>query len=206
MPLVDQYCVSCHNERLKSGELALAGVDLSDVARNAPVLEKVVRKLRGGTMPPEGRPRPDKATLDAFVAGSRARSTAHAAAQPNPGRVASRRLNRAEYVNAIYDLLGLEVNGAELLPSDMAGFGFDNNADVLSITPALMARYIAAATKISRLAVGSPDNPPDHPGLQGRVREPQDLRASEDMPFATHGGLAVRHTFPLDGEYVFRSG
>ena len=152
-PLVDQYCVGCHNERLKSGELVLAGVDLTDAARNAAVMEKVARKLRGGSMPPEGRPRPDKATLDAFINGLESALDRHAASAPDPGRVASRRLNRAEYVNAVYDLLGLEVNGAELLPSDMAGFGFDNNADVLSITPSLMTRYIAAATKISRTAV-----------------------------------------------------
>ena len=202
-PLVDQYCVGCHNERLKSGELLLAGVDLTDVARNAAVMEKVARKLRGGTMPPEGRPRPDKPTMDAFIAGLEGALDRHAAAQPNPGRVASRRLNRAEYVNSIYDLLGLEVNGAELLPSDMAGFGFDNNADVLSITPALMTRYIAAATKISRTAVGSPEIRPITQvykvGFESRA-----LRANEDMPFATSGGLAVRHGFPLDGEYEFR--
>ena len=202
-PLVDQYCVGCHNERLKSGELLLAGVDLTDVARNAAVMEKVARKLRGGSMPPEGRPRPYKPTMDAFIAGLETALDRHAASAPNPGRVASRRLNRAEYVNAIYDLLGLEVNGAELLPSDMAGFGFDNNADVLSITPALMSRYIAAATKISRIAVGSPDVRPITQvykvGFESRA-----LRANEDMPFATVGGLAVRHAFPLDGEYVFR--
>ena len=202
-PLVDQYCVGCHNDRLKSGELTLAGVDLSDVARNAPVMEKVARKLRGGTMPPEGRPRPDKATMDAFVAGLESALDRHAAAQPNPGRVASRRLNRAEYVNAVYDLLGLEVNGAELLPSDMAGFGFDNNADVLSVTPSLMTRYIAAATKISRTAVGSPDIRPITQVYKVGF-ESRNLRASEDMPFATNGGLAVRHAFPLDGEYEFR--
>ena len=116
----------------------------------------------------------------------------------------SRRLNRAEYVNAVYDLLGLEVNGAELLPSDMAGFGFDNNADVLSITPALMARYITAATKISRVAVATPDNRPAHRIYKVEIGTRQDARMGEDMPFAAFGGLAVRHTFPLDGEYAFQ--
>ena len=124
------------------------------------MLEKIVRKLRAGLMPPEGRPRPDAATLDHFASSLEAALDRVAALAPNPGRVASHRLNRAEYVNAVHDLLALDVDGAALLPSDMAGFGFDNNADVLSITPALMARYITAATKISRLAVASPDNRP----------------------------------------------
>ena len=202
-PLIDQYCVGCHNERVKSGELVLANLDLTDVARNAPTLENVARKLRGGTMPPEGRPRPDKATMEAFIAGLETSLDRHAAAVPNPGRVASRRLNRAEYVNAVYDLLGLEVNGAELLPSDMAGFGFDNNADVLAITPSLMTRYIAAAPKISRTAVGSPDIRPITQVYKVGF-ETRNLRASEDMPFASNGGLAVRHAFPLDGEYLFK--
>jgi hypothetical protein len=202
-PLVEQYCTGCHNDRVKSGELILTGVDLTDVVRNAPVMEKVARKLRGGTMPPEGSRRPDKATMDAFIAQLETALDRHAAAAPNPGRVASRRLNRAEYVNAIYDLLGLEVNGAELLPSDMAGFGFDNNADVLSITPSLMTRYIAAATKISRTAVGSPEIRPITQVYKVGF-ESRSLRASEDMPFATSGGLAIRHAFPLDGEYEFR--
>jgi mono/diheme cytochrome c family protein len=199
----DQYCIGCHNDRLKSGELSLAGVDPSNPARHGAVLEKVARKLRGGTMPPEGSRRPDKATLDAFIASIETGLDREAAAHPNPGRVASRRLNRAEYVNAINDLLALEVNGAELLPSDMAGFGFDNNADVLSITPSLMSRYIAAATKISRVAIGSPDNRPVTQVYKVGF-EDRSARTSEDMPFATRAGLAVRHPFPLDGEYLFK--
>ena len=158
--LLDRYCVTCHNARLQTAGLALDRVDLAQVAVNAEVLEKVVHKLRTGQMPPEGRPRPDDAVVDAFATSLETALDRAAADRPNPGRVASRRLNRLEYVNVIEDLLGLEVNGEELLPSDMAGFGFDNNADVLSITPSLMARYIAAATKISRAAIGSPDNRP----------------------------------------------
>ena len=202
-PLLQQYCVGCHNDRLKSGELSLAGVDPNDVNAHGPLLEKVVRKLRGGTMPPEGRPRPDKAVMEAFITSIETSLDRAAAARPNPGRVASRRLNRAEYVNAIRDLIGLDVNGAELLPSDMAGFGFDNNADVLSITPSLMSRYIAAATKISRLAVASPDNRPLMQVYKVGF-EDRSARSGEDMPFGTRGGLAVRHNFPLDGEYVFK--
>ena len=183
-------------------ETGCKSTDLAQVAVNAEVLEKVVHKLRTGQMPPEGRPRPDDAVVDAFAPSLETALDRAAADRPNPGRVASRRLNRLEYVNVIEDLLGLEVNGEELLPSDMAGFGFDNNADVLSITPSLMARYIAAATKVSRAAIGSPDNRPVMQLYQVGF-ERRDARAGEEMPFGTHGGLAVRHHFPLDGDYVF---
>ena len=195
--------MTCHNDRLKSGELVLTGVDATDARQHAAVLEKVVRKLRGGTMPPAGSPRPDAATLDAFIASVETALDRAAAEAPNPGRVVSRRMNRSEYVNVVRDLLDLEVDGSELLPSDMAGFGFDNNADVLSMTPALMSRYIAAATKISRLAVASPDNRPIMQVYKVGF-ENRSARASDDLPFATRGGLAVRHAFPLDGEYVFK--
>lgn len=199
--LLDQYCVTCHNQRLKTGNLVLATVDLNNVGAHAESLEKVVRKLRMGQMPPDGSRRPDEATLKTFVASLEAALDRAGAAAPNPGRVASRRLNRAEYVNAVYDLLGLQVDGTELLPSDMAGFGFDNNAEVLSITPALMTRYISAATKISRTAMASPDNRPVTQVYKVGF-ERRDQRAGDDLPFATRGGLAVHHTFPLDGEYV----
>ena len=200
--LFDRYCVTCHNQRLQTGGLALDGVDPARAAAHAPILEKVVHKLRTGQMPPEGRPRPDRTAVEAFVVSLERALDRAAAADPDPGRVASRRLNRVEYVNAVEDLLGLEINGEELLPSDMAGFGFDNNADVLSITPGLMARYMAAATKISRAAVGSPDIRPVMQVYEVGY-ERRDVRAGEDLPFATRGGLAVRHHFPLDGEYVF---
>ena len=200
--LLDRYCVTCHNERLQTAGLLLDLLDIEQVGANARVLEKVVHKLRSGQMPPEGRPRPDEATIEALATSLETALDRVAAAAPNPGRVASRRLNRLEYVNAIGDLLALEIDGDELLPSDMAGFGFDNNADVLSITPSLMERYIAAATKISRAAVGSPDiRPVTQVYTVGFER--RDIRINEDMPFSTHGGLAVRHNFPLDGEYVF---
>ena len=199
--LLDRYCVTCHNERLQTAELMLDRVDLTQVAANAEVLEQVVHKLRSGQMPPEGRPQPDKAAVEVFTTALETALDRAAADRLNPGRVASRRMNRLEYVNAIEDLLALEINGDELLPSDMAGFGFDNNADVLAITPALMARYIAAATKISRAAVGSPDTRPVMQLYQVGF-ERRDVRAGEEMPFATHGGLAVRHHFPLDGDYV----
>jgi len=165
--------------------------------------ETVVPRLGGGFLPPEGGPRPDTATLDAFAGSLETVLDRAAALAPNPGRVASHRLNRAEYVNTIHDLLALDVDGTSLLPSDMAGFGFDNNADVLAITPALMSRYITAATKISRLAVASPDNRTTMQVYKMEFGTRQDARMSEDMPFATHGGMAVRHAFPLDGTYTF---
>ena len=204
--LFRQYCVGCHNERMKGsyGNLSLEGIDAGDVAGHVETLEKVVRKLRKGQMPPEGRPRPDAATLDAFIASLESSLDRLAEQEPRPGRVVSRRLNRAEYVNAVYDLLGVEVNGAELLPSDMAGFGFDNNADVLSITPALMARYITAATKISRVALATANNRPATIQYKVEIGTRQDARMGEAMGFATFGGVVARHTFPLDGEYAFQ--
>jgi mono/diheme cytochrome c family protein len=205
-PLLRQYCVGCHNERMKGnfGNLSLEGLDPSAVSGHTETLEKVVRKIRKGLMPPPGRPRPDAATLDAFVSSLENALDRTAEREPNPGRVISRRLNRVEYVNAIYDLLGLEVNGSELLPSDMAGFGFDNNADVLSITPGLMSRYITAATKISRVALATPDNRAATNIYKVEIGTWQDSRMSEDMGFATFGGLVAKHTFPLDGEYAFQ--
>jgi mono/diheme cytochrome c family protein len=206
--LLDQYCVTCHNDKLKTSGLSLAGVapgDPSSAATAKPeVFEKVVRKLRSRQMPPEGSPRPDQATIDRFAATLENALDRAAVALPNPGRVASHRLNRAEYVNVIHDLLAVDIDGTELLPSDMAGFGFDNNADVLSITPGLLARYMSAATKVSRIAVGSPDNRPMTQVYRVEFGTKQDQRLDEDMPFSTHGGLAVHHTFPLDGEYVFK--
>ena len=203
--LLDRYCVTCHNERLlERGTVPVAFEDLDteNVGVHAAVWEKVVRKLRAGQMPPAGRPRPDTASVDAFLTTLEGALDHAAATVPTPGRVATRRLNRVEYVNAIQDLLALEVNATELLPSDTAGFGFDNNADVLSMTPALLARYMAAATKISRAAVGNPDIRPTREAYW-LGSEVQNARMNEEMPFETHGGLSARHIFPLDGEYVF---
>src|SRR5262245_6050686 len=201
-----QYCVGCHNERMKGnfGNLSLEALDPADVSGHAEILEKVVRKIRKGQMPPAGRPRPDAPAFEAFVSSLENALDRTATQEPNPGRVISRRLNRVEYVNAIYDLIGLEVNGSELLPSDMAGFGFDNNADVLSITPGLMSRYITAATKISRVALATSENRPATNVYKVEVGTRQDARMSEDMTFTAFGGLGVKHTFPLDGEYAFQ--
>jgi hypothetical protein len=199
--VLDRYCVTCHNERLKTAGLMLDKIDLSQLAGQAPVLEKVILKLRSGQMPPAGRPRPDEAAVDTFVTALE--NSLDRAASPNPGRVAAHRLNRLEYVTAVHDLLALDIDPS-LLPADSPGVGFDNNADALSVTPSLMNRYMAAASKVSRLAIGDPSITPTIQVYQTSEFAPQDVRVSEDAPFGTHGGLTVRHAFPLDGEYVFK--
>ncbi len=202
--VLDRYCVTCHNSRLRSGGLALDEVDVTQVATHADTLEKVVRKLRAGQMPPPRRPRPDPAVTEAFVASLETALDRSAAADPNPGRVSVHRMNRFEYVNVINDLLGLEIDPS-MLPVDDPGIGFDNNADVLSVTPALMTRYLSAATKISRFAVGNPDAVRPSVSVYRTAEFGfQDDRAGEDMPFGTLGGLGERHAFPLDGVYEFK--
>src|SRR2546426_10570657 len=202
--LLDRYCVTCHNERLKTAGVMFDTVDVARVDGHRELFEKVVRKLRSGQMPPQDRPRPDQAAVTAFVAALEAELDRVSAAAPDPGRVVSHRLNRTEYVNVIRDLLALEIDGAALLPSDMAGFGFDNNAEVLSMTPALMDRYMTAATQGRRLAVGTLENRTTIQSYKIPYSARQGARMGEDLPFATHGGLAVRHTFSLDGDYVFK--
>ena len=202
--LLDRYCVTCHNERLRTGGLLLDAADIDRVDLHRETFEKVARKLRSGQMPPQGRPRPDGTAVRAFVKALEAELDRVGAAAPNPGRVASHRLNRTEYVNVVRDLLALEIDGRALLPGDMAGFGFDNNAQVLGMTPALMDRYITAATKVSRMALGTPENRPLRQVYRLPMTMRQDARTSEEAPFASRGGMAVRHTFPLDGTYLFR--
>src|SRR6266850_497933 len=202
--LLDKYCVTCHNERLKTGGVMFDTVDIGRVDAHRELFEKVARKLRSGQMPPQDRPRPEQAAVTAFLSALEAELDRVSAAAPDPGRVVSHRLNRTEYVNVIRDLLALEIDGAALLPSDMAGFGFDNNAEVLSMTPALMDRYMTAATKVSRLAVGTLENRTTIQSYKIPYSARQGARMGEELPFATHGGLAVRHTFSLDGDYVFK--
>ena len=202
--LLDRYCVTCHNERLQTAGVMFDQVDIGDVAAHRELFEKVAKKLLSGQMPPQGRPRPEPAAVEAFLTALEGELDLVADAAPNPGRVASHRLNRTEYVNAVRDLLALEIDGEALLPSDMAGFGFDNNAEVLAMTPALMDRYITAATKVSRLAVGTLENRPAIQTYRIPTGTRQEARMGEDLPFATHGGLAARHTFSLDGDYLFR--
>ena len=202
--LLDRYCVTCHNERMQTAGLLLDQVDLDDLRASAPVLEKVVRKLRSGQMPPASARQPDQPAVDAFTAALVTALDDFAAEHPNPGRVSVRRLNRTEYANAIRDLLALEIDGASLLPADTSAFGFDNIADALSVTPVLMNRYMSAAVKISRLAIGDPATRPVIQVHRAPQFGRQSGRMGEDFPFGTRGGLAVRHAFPLDGEYTFR--
>src|SRR5437867_556488 len=154
--VVNRYCVSCHNDRVKRGGLALDAVAAREVSDNPEVWEKVLRKVRARQMPPVGMPRPDEATYDAAIASLETSLDRAAAAKPNPGRTESlRRLNRTEYQNAIRDLLALEIDVASLLPADDSSYGFDN-VTVGDLSPTLLDRYISAAEKISRLAVGRP--------------------------------------------------
>ena len=173
-------------------------------ARDAKAWESIVRKLRSGLMPPAGMPRPDRATHDAFVRRIEGALDAAAAARPNPGRTEPlHRLNRTEYRNAVRDLLGLDVNVASLLPPDDVSYGFDNVAGVLKMSPTLMERYLAAAQKVSRLAIGTPPPAPvvDYFRLSDDLRQDAHLEA---QPLGTRGGTTIRHIFPLDGEYVIK--
>ena len=202
--LLDRYCVTCHNQRLQTGGLALDAADVSRVGEAPGVWERVVLKLRGGMMPPAGRPRPPAPALDELRGWLEAELDRAAASIVEPGRVPTHRLNRAEYVNAVRDLLALDVDAAALLPADDTGHGFDNLAGTLALSPALMERYLAAARRISRLVVG---DPAIGPGMTSRtypvpIAMTQNDRMSEALPFGSRGGLAVRHRFPLDGEYV----
>ena len=202
--LLNQYCVGCHNERTLTADLALDTLDVDNVAAAPAVWETVVRKLRAGAMPPLGRPRPDQGTYDAFTTRLESQLDRLAAADPNPGRTeAFHRLNRTEYHNAVRDLLDLEVDVAELLPADGASYGFDNIAGVLGVSPTLLEGYLRAARKISRIAVGRPVPS----ATTETFRLTNDLSQDDwvaGMPFGTRGGATFRHTFPQDGEYVFR--
>ena len=205
--LLDRYCVACHNDRTRQAGLTLQSIDAERVGRVAGEVEaweKVVRKLRGRAMPPPGRPRPDAAAYDAVAHVIEAALDAAAAVDPNPGRPPIHRLNRVEYRNAVRDLLGLEVDERALLPPDESGYGFDNIADVLAISPVLLDRYMAAAEKISRLALGDASIRPAVETYTVPYTLWQEGRMSEELPFGSRGGLAVRHHFPLDGEYVIR--
>ena len=198
---LQQYCVTCHNSRLKTGDLALDQLDIADVRRDAESWEKVVRKLRVGAMPPRGTRRPDATAANALIAWLE--DELDRAGTGNPGRPTLRRLNRAEYANAIRDLLALDVDVTSLLPPDGAAFGFDNVADAQGSSPALLQAYLAAARKISAVAVGDSRIGVGSDTYTARQDLSQDVHL-DGLPLGTVGGLRATHTFPLDGEYDFQ--
>src|SRR5688572_25810625 len=206
--LVNRYCVTCHNERRQvpaGAPLLLDKLNIDQVSEHPEVWEKVVRKVRSGAMPPVSMPRPEAAAFRQWVTSLEGALDRAAAARPAVGRPAPvHRLNRAEYANAVRDLLGLEVESRGRLPADDSGCGFDNIGDVLSVSPGLLERYMLAAAKISRQALGDPTLRPATITYKVSPYFVQADRASEDLPFGTRGGLAVRHHFPLDGEYAFK--
>ena len=206
---IAKYCTTCHSERLRTAGLVLDPTGVARPGDQSETWEKVLRQLRAGTMPPPGAARPPQA-LYARAAGYLARELeAGAAARPNPGPLPlAHRLTRTEYANVIRDLLALpdlpkEFDYATLLPADNASSGFDNLADTLFVSPATMERYLAAALKISRVAVGDPGMSALVNTHITPVRQPQDRR-NEALPFGTRGGLQIDGYFPLDGEYEFK--
>ena len=209
--LLDEYCLTCHTDRLVAQgtvPVSFERLDPHDVGEDAPVWEQMVRKLRLGMMPPVGRPRPDEDARDTFVAWLETALDEAASAHLDPGRAAIRRLTTSEYVNAVRSLLNIEVDQRwSLFPADDVDLeGFGTNADVLSVSPALFDRYLSAANRVSRLAVGDPTI---GAGFAAATYDTprllyQDDRMSDDLPFGSRGGLAIRHYFPLDGQYVAR--
>ena len=205
--LLKRYCITCHNQKRKTAGLMFDAMDLEHVTDGADVWEKVIRRLRMGDMPPQNMPRPDRPTALAMVSWLETELDRTAAAAPNPGTPpALHRLNRNEYANAVRDLLAVDVDSRSLLPADNSDHGFDTVASVLSVSPLLLERYLSLAHRISRLAVGDPTISPamesktyDVPGTLF-----QEDRMSEDLPFGSRGGVAVRHRFPLEGEYLVK--
>ncbi len=198
--LLDKYCVTCHNEKLKTGGLTLEKIDVGRVGDGAEVWEKVVRKIHSGTMPPLGMPRPDAATLDGFAASLE--KELDSAARPDPGRASLHRLNRAEYANAIRDLLALKVDVTSLLPADDESNGFDNIADVLKVSPSLLEQYLGASRTVAGIAIGDRGLGPVSQVYQLPPTLSQ-VQHIEGLPLGTRGGILIHQDFPLDGEYEF---
>ena len=201
--VVTKYCVGCHNDRAKTGGLSLEKLDVDHPYSNAETWEKVIRKLRAGLMPPSGAQRPDRPTLDAFRATLETSIDAASLQHKNPGVTALHRLNRTEYANAIRDLIDVDVDVSTILPADDSSEGLDNIADVLGTSPALIERYVGAAAKISRLAVGDTDIGPISTTYKVRGDLTQDNHI-EGLPIGTRGGIVIHHNFPVDGEYQFK--
>ena len=197
---VDRYCLACHNDRTRTAGLTLAGVSGADVAEQAPVLERVLHKLRAGEMPPAGRPAPDPGARAQLVAWLETELDRSAVERPDPGSPAIHRLNRAEYRNAVRDLLGLDLDHARDLPADDSGYGFDNIGDVLTVSPLHVEKYVSAARRVSRLAVGTGTPRP----VVQRYR-PAGRESEEDidgLPPNERGGILFRHYSPFDADYT----
>lgn len=202
--LVNKYCLGCHSQRLKTGGLALEGLDPSNAPDHADTWEKVIRKLSANSMPPVGMPQPDPAARRHFISFLEDQLDRAAAAHPDPGRPILHRMNRAEYANAIRDLLDLRIDAASLLPPDDSAYGFDNISDALGLSPSLQEHYLSAALKIGALAVGDPHVTPG----SETYRIKQDLSQNkhlEGMPLGTIGGTHVLYNFPLDAEYTLQA-
>jgi cytochrome c551/c552 len=199
--VLDQYCVTCHNDKLKTANLSLEKLDLATAGDHAELWEKVIRKLRAGVMPPPGMRRPPQAEYETLRDWLETEMDRKAATNPNPGSVVLHRLNRTEYANVIRDLLDIEIDPAAYLPSDDAARGFDNVAGSLTISPTLLEAYTTAATRIARMAVGYWKSP-----TMANYIAPGDTSQNqhiEGLPLNTRGGLLVTHNFPSDGEYKF---
>jgi len=200
---VNRYCMGCHNDKLRSGGFDWAKVNFAHPDRSAEDLEKALHMLHAGMMPPPGIPRPRPEVMQSFITSIENRVDEAATAEPNPGNPALHRLNRTEYHNSIRDLLGLDVDVDSLLPADDMSHGFDNMADVLTVSPALMEGYIRAGSRISRQAVGDDHAAPISVTFH-IARVVSQMRHVEGTPFGTRGGVAAVYDFPADGEYVFR--
>ncbi len=199
--VVDQYCVTCHNDQLKTAGLTLQDVNTRDLGGGAEKWEKVLRKLKVRSMPPSGMPRPDAETYNGFSQFLESGLDDYARANPQPGRAAMRRINRTEYANVIRDLLGVEIEEESLLPPDDIMFGFNNIGNVLTLSPVLTEQYIAAARKVRRQALGDSNIQPVYEIYTLTNNTRQEERLGEDLPFGSRGGIAVQHYFPANGEY-----
>lgn len=201
--LLADYCVSCHNAKSRTAGLSLQGLDLGRAGQDAAIWEKVLRKIRTAQMPPPSAPKPEAAEAAAFADWLEGALDRAARFHPNPGRPAVHRLNRAEYSNAIRDLLAVDIKPGQWLPVDDSGHGFDNIGEVLTLSPALLEKYLSVARRVSRLAVGDRAIKPTEERYLPR-RGSRNEKVSDDLPFFSRGGLSFQHYFPLDGEYLIR--
>ncbi|HWF07700.1 MAG TPA: DUF1592 domain-containing protein [Bryobacteraceae bacterium] len=203
--VIQQYCVGCHNPRLKTGGLVLDPLATGRIGEHPDIWEKVARKLRTGEMPPPGLPRPDATAYRTAALELESALDRAAVDHPNPGRVPVHRVNRTEYTNAIRDLLDLDIDSKALLPADDSDQdGFDNVASILSVSQVLLENYLAAARSISRLAVGDAATPPALETYKYSKLLVQDDRMGDDLPFGSQGGASIHHNFPADGEYTIK--